>query len=76
MGKEATMNLQELQIHLNIPRDAAYILVNSAAFHPAQKIGKMWQIDEAALRRWIKREIRRKDKYYGTEDKGESSRKR
>lgn len=70
------MNLSELQTSLNIPRDAAYTLVNSATFYPAKKIGKNWQIDEAALRRWIKKEIRKKDKHYGTEDEGEPPCKR
>lgn len=65
------MSVSELQAYLNIPRDAIYILVNSQRFRPAQKVGKNWQIDEVALRRWIKNEIRKKDKYYVTEDKRE-----
>ena len=67
------MILSELQTYLNIPRDAAYILVNSCAFRPARKIGQNWQIDEAALQRWIKNEIRKKDKYYGTEEREPTS---
>lgn len=62
------MILSELQAYLNIPRDAAYVLVNSPVFRPARKIGQSWQIDETALQRWIKNEIRKKDKYYGTEE--------
>ena len=60
------MNLRELQSYLNIPRDVTYQLVNNPLFYPAQKMGKHWEIDETALKRWIKSEIRKKDKYYGT----------
>ena len=62
------MNLREMMHFMNIPRDAAYSLVNSDTFYPAQKLGKNWHIDEAALNRWIKSEIRKKDKYYGKEE--------
>ena len=67
------MILSELQAYLNIPRDAAYVLVNSPVFRPARKIGQSWQIDEAALQRWIKNAIRKKDKYYDTEERKPSS---
>jgi len=61
----------ELKNYLNIPRDAAYALVN-ANFRPAIKVGRSWQIDESALKRWIKNQIRKKDDYYGTKNQGQS----
>ena len=53
------MTLTEMKDYLNIPRDAAYALVKRDGF-PARKLGKSWQIEEAALRKWIIGEIRRK----------------
>jgi len=61
------MNLRELKLFLNIPRDATYQLVNHPSFYPAKKEGKNWIIDETALKKWIKSEIRKKDKYYGAQ---------
>ena len=58
------MNFKEVKTFLNVSRDFTYQLLNSPDFVHATKFGKCWYVDEKELRKWIKKQIKRKDEFY------------